>query len=194
MKKNEKKYQVRSRSLLDFIDKSPTPFHAVKTLKDQLKKAEYVELYEHEEWKISAGGQYFVVRNDSSLVAFSVGSEKPQDSGFKIIGAHTDSPNLRLKPNPAYVKNGYVQLGVEVYGGALLSTWTDRDLSLAGRVILKVTNEKSSKTVHDKYKSLPSLDNYGCVTRLVKFNRPLLRIPQLAIHLNRSVNEKGLVL
>ena len=94
-------------------------------------------MYEHEEWKISPGGQYFVVRNDSSLVAFSVGSEKPQDSGFKIIGAHTDSPNLRLKPNPVYVKNGYVQLGVEVYGGALLSTWTDRDLSLAGRVILK---------------------------------------------------------
>ena len=194
MKKNDKKYQVRSRSLLDFIDKSPTPFHAVKTLKDQLQKAEYVELYEHEEWKLSPGGQYFVVRNDSSLVAFSVGSEKPQDAGFKIIGAHTDSPNLRLKPNPAYVKNGYVQLGVEVYGGALLSTWTDRDLSLAGRVILKVTNKKSSKIVYDKYKTLPSLDNHGCVTRLVKFNRPLLRIPQLAIHLNRSVNEKGLVL
>ena len=147
MKKNEKKYQVRSRSLLEFIDKSPTPFHAVKTLKDQLQKAEYVELYEHEEWKLSPGGQYFVVRNGSSLVAFSVGSEKPQDSGFKIIGAHTDSPNLRLKPNPTYVKNGYVQLGVEVYGGALLSTWTDRDLSLAGRVIQRVTNKKSSKTV-----------------------------------------------
>jgi len=192
MKKNEKKYQVRSRSLLEFIDKSPTPFHAVKTLKDQLQKEEYVELYEHEEWKLSPGGQYFVVRNDSSLVAFSVGSKKPQDSGFKIIGAHTDSPNLRLKPNPTYVKNGYVQLGVEVYGGALLSTWTDRDLSLAGRVILRVTNKKSSKIVYDK--SLPSLDNNGCVTRLVKFNRPLLRIPQLAIHLNRSVNEKGLVL
>ena len=151
-------------------------------------------MYEHEEWKISAGGQYFVVRNDSSLVAFSVGSKKPHDSGFKIIGAHTDSPNLRLKPNPVYVKNGYVQLGVEVYGGVLLSTWTDRDLSLAGRVILRVTNKKSSKIVYDKYKSLPSLDNYSCVTRLVKFNRPLLRIPQLAIHLNRSVNEKGLVL
>ena len=179
MKKNEKKYQVRSRSLLDFIDKSPTPFHAVKTLKDQLKKAEYVELYEHEEWKISAGGQYFVVRNDSSLVAFSVGSKKPHDSGFKIIGAHTDSPNLRLKPNPVYVKNGYVQLGVEVYGGALLSTWTDRDLSLAGRVILKVTNEKSSKTVHDKLKTIPEDFCFDQGNKFLLSNNI-----ELAIHLN----------
>lgn len=112
-----------------------------------------------------------MTRNDSSLAAFVLGGKPPESAGFKIIGAHTDSPNLRLKPNPVFEKNGYIQLGVEVYGGVLLSTWTDRDLSLAGRVVLR------------------SHEN-----RLLKINRPLLRIPQLAIHLNRTVNEKGLIL
>ena len=160
----------RIQSLLDFIDRSPTPFHAVQEMAGTLSNKGFVELKETDAWRLTPNGRYFLTRNDSSLIAFVVGS-KP---GFKIIGAHTDSPNLRLKPQAVYAKNGYLQLGVEVYGGVLLSTWTDRDLSLAGRVIL------SGK------KNPP--------TRLVRFGQALLRIPQLAIHLNRDVNKKGLVL
>lgn len=160
------------RSLLDFIDASPTPFHAVDETTKILDRCGFSGLRESQAWQLSPGGKYYVTRNDSSLAAFVVGSDPL--SGFKIIGAHTDSPNLRLKPNPAYEKSGYVQLGVEVYGGVLLTTWTDRDLSLAGRVILRG-------------KKAP-------VARLIRFENPLLRIPQLAIHLNREVNEKGLTL
>ena len=160
--------------LLNFIDRSPTPFHAVNEMKNFLFHEGYTELKETSPWKLTPNGKYFLTRNDSSLIAFIVGMKTKDASGFKIIGAHTDSPNLKLKPNPAYEKNGYLQLGIEVYGGVLLSTWTDRDLSLAGRVIIKGKKQPLSK--------------------LVRFDDPLLRIPQLAIHLNRDVNEKGLVL
>jgi aspartyl aminopeptidase len=194
MRINKKKYLDRSRSLIELINKSPTPFHVVQSFEDQLKSAGYVELYEQDKWNLSPGGKYYVTRNGSSLVVFSVGLKAPEESGFKIIGAHTDSPNLRLKPNPVYLKNGYVQLGVEVYGGALLSTWTDRDLSLAGRVILKELPARKVSKSHSRTNNQATLVDYGCVSRLITFDRPLLRIPQLAIHLNRSVNEKGLVL
>ena len=155
-------------NLLEFIDQSPTPFHAVREMTDTLSSKGFIELKETEAWKLVPEGRYFLTRNDSSLIAFAVGS-KP---GFKIIGAHTDSPNLRLKPQAGYTKSGYQQLGVEVYGGVLLSTWTDRDLSLAGRVILGGKKKP----------------------QLIRFEQPLLRIPQLAIHLNRDVNKKGLLL
>jgi aspartyl aminopeptidase len=175
MKRNAKKYRKYAESLLELIDASPTPFHATNELAVLLKAEGFIELQEAKAWNLKKGGRYYVTRNDSSLVAFVMGSKSAEQDGFKIIGAHTDSPNLRLKPNPAYEKSGYVQLGVEVYGGVLLATWTDRDLSLAGRVVLQ------SK------KGQP-------VSRLLKIDRPLLRIPQLAIHLNREVNEKGLKL
>ncbi len=175
MKRNAKNYRKYAESLLELIDASPTPFHATRKLAALLKAGGFVELQEADAWSLKKGGRYTVTRNDSSLVAFVMGSKPPEQAGFKIIGAHTDSPNLRLKPNPAYEKSGYVQLGVEVYGGVLLTTWTDRDLSLAGRVVLQ------SK------KGEP-------VSRLLKIDRSLLRIPQLAIHLNREVNEKGLLL
>ncbi len=160
----------RIQNLLEFIDQSPTPFHAVREMTDTLSDKGFIELKEADAWKLTPNARYFLTRNDSSLIAFTVGS-KP---GFKIIGAHTDSPNLRLKPQAGYAKNGYLQLGVEVYGGVLLSTWTDRDLSLAGRVILNGKEKPSHK--------------------LIRFKQPLLRIPQLAIHLNRDVNKKGLIL
>jgi aspartyl aminopeptidase len=159
-------------SLLKFIDRSPTPFHAVHEMVCTLCDNGFKELQEAEAWNLSPHGRYFLTRNDSSLIAFVVGSDVGE--GFKIIGAHTDSPNLRLKPHAGYAKNGYLQLGVEVYGGVLLSTWTDRDLSLAGRVILA-------------RKKKP-------IAKLVRFEQALLRIPQLAIHLNRDVNKKGLLL
>ncbi len=161
--------------LLSFIDSCPTPFHAVQESKKSLINKVFNELSEAEHCDISTGGSYLTTRNDSSIIAFKIGKKAPQASGFKIIGAHTDSPNLKLKPNSVYEKSGYLQLGVEVYGGVLLSTWTDRDLSLAGRVILKESNDQFT-------------------TSLVKIDRPLLRVPQLAIHLNRQVNEKGLLL
>lgn len=169
--KKKDPHYTAGQSLLEFIDQSPTPFHAVAEIVKTLEKHDFTRLNETEPWDLSPGEKYYVSRNDTALVAFVLGSKSPESAGFKIIGAHTDSPNLRLKPNPVYDKNGYIQLGVEVYGGVLLSTWTDRDLSLAGRVILR--SQKS---------------------RLIKIDRPLLRIPQLAIHFNRSVNEKGLIL
>ncbi|MFQ5449313.1 MAG: M18 family aminopeptidase [Nitrospinaceae bacterium] len=162
------------RSLLDFIDRSPTPFHVVHELGTLLEKDGFLQVREEDAWKLSPGGKYYVTRNGSSLMAFITGTKSPETAGFKIIGAHTDSPNLRLKPNPVYQKSGYVQLGVEVYGGVLLATWTDRDLSVAGRVILR--------------------SRRGSRSRLIRFGKPLLRIPQLAIHLNREVNTKGLIL
>ena len=162
------KEQKNIQDLLSFIDRSPTPFHAVDEMKNLLTQQGYSELKESSAWELSNNGKYFLTRNDSSLIAFITGTKTQDASGFKIIGAHTDSPNLKLKPNPAYRKNGYLQLGVEVYGGVLLTTWTDRDLSLAGRVILKGKKQPLSK--------------------LVRFDDPLLRIPQLAIHLNRDVN------
>ena len=169
-----RKKQENIRDLLDFIDRSPTPFHAVNETKVLLTQQGFSELKESKAWNLLSNGKYFVTRNDSSLIAFIVGTKTQDASGFKIVGAHTDSPNLKLKPNSSYDKNGYIQLGVEVYGGVLLTTWTDRDLSLAGRVIIQGKNLPQSK--------------------LIRFEDPFLRIPQLAIHLNRDVNEKGLIL
>jgi aspartyl aminopeptidase len=162
----------RTQNLLEFIDQSPTPFHAVREMASYLFGKGFNEINEADTWDLAPHGRYYLTRNDSSLIAFEVGSNPGE--GFKIIGAHTDSPNLRLKPNAGYEKSGYLQLGVEVYGGVLLSTWTDRDLSLAGRVVLDGKKKPSSK--------------------LIRFEQPLLRIPQLAIHLNRDVNKKGLLL
>tara|TARA_Y100001936_G_scaffold159937_1_gene156237 strand:- start:87 stop:1385 length:1299 start_codon:yes stop_codon:yes gene_type:complete len=161
-------------NLLDFIDRSPTPFHAVNEMKSLLIQRGFSELKESKAWNLLSNGKYFLTRNDSSLIAFIIGMKAQDASGFKIVGAHTDSPNLKLKPNSIYDKNGYLQLGVEVYGGVLLTTWTDRDLSLAGRVIIGGKKPLKSK--------------------LIRFEDPFLRIPQLAIHLNREVNEKGLIL
>ncbi|MGE0707183.1 MAG: M18 family aminopeptidase [Planctomycetota bacterium] len=161
-----------TRRLLEYIDASPTPFHAVAAARLLLDAAGYQPLDEGERWELVQGDRRYVVRNQSTLIAFEVGQDAPPRAGFRLIGAHTDSPNLRLKPNPTYVKEGYRQLGVDVYGGVLLATWADRDLSLAGRVLLAGEPEP----------------------RLLKIARPLCRIPNVAIHLNREVNTSGLVL
>lgn len=159
--------------LLAFLRDSPTPYHAVESTVTRLKEAGFQRLAERDSWSGLSGGRYFVVHGESAIIAFIVPSSK-QASGFRIIGAHTDSPNLRLKPKAEYTKEGYAQLGVEVYGGALLNSWLDRDLSLAGRVLIRGENGAIS-------------------TRLLKVARPLLRIPQLAIHLDREI-DKGLTL
>jgi aspartyl aminopeptidase len=161
-----------TRSLLDFIDASPTPFHAVAEARRRLAEHLFTPLDERDSWGFSAGARHVVARHDSSLVAFSLGSQPPAEAGFLLVGAHTDSPNLRLKPRAELVRHGCRQLALEVYGGALLHTWLDRDLSLAGRVFVAAGEE----------------------ARLVRFARPLCRVPSLAIHLDREVNERGLVL
>jgi aspartyl aminopeptidase len=156
--------------LLRFLDASPTPYHAVAEAVRQLSARGFVELDEREQWRIEPGLRGYVVRGGGTVVAFVMGSDPPAQAGFVMLGAHTDSPNLRLKPLPDVDSVGYLQIGVEVYGGVLFSTWLDRDLSIAGRVTLR-----------------------GGETRLVKLERPVCRIPNLAIHLDREVNTPSFV-
>jgi aspartyl aminopeptidase len=163
-----------TRELFDFLDASPTPWHAVASSATHLREKGFVRLEETARWQLTAGGRYYVVRGESSLIAFVLGSGPLVESGFRIVGAHTDSPGLRLKPRPAVAGDGLMRLAVEVYGGPILATFTDRDLSLAGRVIVRTAT--------------------GTAARLVRFDQPLLRLPNLAIHMNREVNEQGLKL
>lgn len=160
--------------LLAFLGDSPTPFHAVTSAVSRLEAAGFRAIAETDDWSSLAPGRYAFAHGGSSVLAFVIPEGKRID-GFRIVGAHTDSPNLRLKPTPEYKKEGYAQLGVEVYGGVLLNSWLDRDLSLAGRVFLKT-------------------DTARVEPRLVRFTNPMLRVAQLAIHLDRDVNEKGVVL
>ena len=163
---------AHAQALLDFIDASPSPWHAVATTTQQLQSHGYSELHETERWQLEAGGKYFVTRAGSSLIAFVLGSAPLAGSGFRIVGAHTDSPGLRLKPKAPYASDGLARLGVEVYGGPILATFADRDLSLAGRVHLR--------------------DGSGLQSRLLRFEAPMVRLPNLAIHMNREVNDHGL--
>ena len=156
--------------LLEFLKQSPTPFHAVDNIHEILRAAGFVHLYEGDQWDISPGGSYYVIRNDSSLIAFTVGAHPMTETGLRIVGAHTDSPCLKVKPKPEINKNGYLQLGVEVYGGALLSPWFDRDLSMAGRISYLATDETIKHA-------------------LIDFGDPIAVIPSLAIHLDREVNQ-----
>ncbi|KAI9026966.1 peptidase M18 [Hyaloraphidium curvatum] len=150
--------------------RAPSPFHAVEELRLQLLAHGYAELKEKEKWQISPAGKYFFTRNKSSIVAFAVGGKWSADrAGFSIVGAHTDSPCLKLKPVSKKEKLGWLQLGVQTYGGGLFHTWFDRDLSVAGRAVVEA-NDK--------------LEN-----RLVRISGPILRIPNLAIHLDRTVSE-----
>lgn len=161
--------------LLNFIDASPSPWHAVASVETQLAAFEFVKLDETAKWELQAGGRYYVVRDDSSIIIFVPGQKPLLETGFKIVGAHTDSPGLRIKPKPAIGMDGLLRLGVEVYGGPILATFADRDLSLAGRLAYK--------------------DEQGRIaTQLISFDQPLLRLPNLAIHMNRTVNEDGLKL
>lgn len=176
--------------LLAFLGESPTPFHAVAAVEKRLSAAHFKALSESESWEELAPGRYYVVQAGTSVVAFVIPASAKRDAkvgAFRIVGAHTDSPNLRLKPKPEYAKEGYAQLGVEVYGGPLLSSWLDRDLSIAGRVFVRDGAAAAAK-------ANPAALETGLSSRLVRFERPMVRVPQLAIHLDRDVNEKGLVL
>ncbi|WP_265943000.1 M18 family aminopeptidase [Dechloromonas sp. A34] len=163
---------AQARDMLQFIDASPSPWHAVETCAARLQAAGFSRLEETERWTLAAGSRHYVVRGGSSIIAFIVGSRPAADTGLRLIGAHTDSPGLRLKPKPAEDAAGMIRLGVEVYGGPILATFADRDLALAGRVNVRMAD--------------------GFESRLVRFDEPLLRLPNLAIHMNREVNENGL--
>ena len=163
-----------ARALLSYIDASPSPWHAVAITQAHLQAQRYQILHERETWKLKPGGRYLVVRDDASLIAFVVGSDTLR-CGFRIIGAHTDSPGLRVKTQGASAASGYLRLATEIYGGPILATFTDRDLLLAGRVIVR--DAKATD---------------GLRTVLIRLDEALVRLPNLPIHLNRSVNEDGL--
>lgn len=155
-----------NQELLSFLQSSPTPFHATDQMADLLVAHGYQELHEHDVWQTENGNSYFVRRNGSSIIAFHL-ADKSQP--LRLVGAHTDSPCLKVKPNADILNKGYWQLGVEVYGGALLAPWFDRDLSLAGRVHARIGGE--IKSVH------------------IDFIKPIATVPSLAIHLDREANK-----
>jgi aspartyl aminopeptidase len=160
--------------LIEFLDRSPTPWHAVNTMKSRLDAAGFQQLDERDTWSLEQGQGYYVIRNGSSIIAFRTGEKSPVEAGIRMVGAHTDSPCLKVKPNPEIRRKGFFQLGVEVYGGVLLNPWFDRDLSLAGRVTV--------------------LDEDGQVKdTLVNFKKPVAIIPSLAIHLDREANSSRTV-
>ncbi|MFF3415507.1 M18 family aminopeptidase [Streptomyces sp. NPDC002698] len=155
--------------LMSFLAASPTPYHAVATAAERLEKAGFRQVAETDAWDGSSGGKY--VLRGGAIIAWYVPEGAEPHTPFRIIGAHTDSPNLRVKPLPDTGAHGWRQIAVEIYGGPLLNSWLDRDLGLAGRLSLRDGS-----------------------TRLVNIDRALLRVPQLAIHLDRSVSSEGLKL
>ena len=161
-----------TKQLLDFINKSKTAFQGAHEVKNILDKNGFTELKESDSWNLNKGDKHYIIKNNSAVIAFEVGSGEIEKDGFRLIGAHTDSPGFRIKPSAEMtVENNYIKLNTEVYGGPILSTWFDRPLSIAGRVTLKSDNVFKPET------------------KIVDVNKPVLIIPNLAIHMNRSVNE-----
>jgi len=164
-------FQQSGREFVDFLNASVTPFHVVEEVKKLLEAAGFTHISEKQSWDtLKLGGKYFFTRNLSTLVAFAVGGRYTPGNGFKLVGAHTDSPCLKAKPVSSLKKEGFLEVDVELYGGGLWYTWFDRDLTLAGRVIIRTAGGRFD-------------------TRLVHLKKPMLRIPSLAIHLDPEVNE-----
>ena len=158
--------------LVDFLYDSPSACHGVKATQKILDENGFIEIKETDKWDLQPKGKYYVIKNDSALIAFEIGTGDIEETGLRLIGAHTDVPGFRIKPNPQMISEGkYVKLNTEVYGGPILHTWFDRPLSIAGKVSLKGASPLKPET------------------RLVNINKPLLIIPSLAIHMNREVNE-----
>lgn len=161
-----------AKSLMNFIQDSPSSFHATKKVEEILCERGFKEIKLEEAWKLEREGKYYIVKNKSAIIAFVIGKGEIQEDGFRLIGAHTDAPTFRIKPNPEMtVEDKYLKLNTEVYGGPILNTWFDRPLSLAGRVTIKTGNPLKPEEL------------------LVDMKKPLLIIPNLAIHMNRKVNE-----
>lgn len=167
---------IEAQKLIDFIYDSPSPFHVVTNVEEILKQNGFFNLEENQKWNLKKGGKYYTCKNGSAIVAFCIGKEEIEKGGFRIIASHTDSPTFKIKPSPEILSEGnYLKLNTEVYGGPILNTWMDRPLSLAGRVVLKDENPMKPKI------------------KLVNINKPILIIPNLAIHMNRNIN-KGIEL
>ncbi|GAB6192419.1 M18 family aminopeptidase [Desulfocastanea catecholica] len=160
--------------LFSFLSSSPTPYHAVAAMEDFLRGHGFIALQENVPWHLEKGFSYFVTREKSATIAFTLGSKEEPEHGFRMLAAHTDSPCLQIKPRPDIKTATYQQLGVEIYGGGLLGTWFDRDLSLAGRVA-------------------GAMADGTLAVRLVDFHRPLLTIPSIAIHFNREANTNNTI-
>ncbi|KAJ4292209.1 hypothetical protein N0V88_005840 [Collariella sp. IMI 366227] len=158
---------------LDFVNASPTPYHAVASSAALLDAAGFTRIKERDNWAstVQPGGKYYLTRNSSSVVAFAVGAKWEPGNPIGMVGAHTDSPCLRVKPVSKRTTNGYLQVGVETYGGGIWHSWFDRDLSVAGRVLVREGEGEGN-----------------FVQKLVKVDKPILRIPHLAIHLHRQTN------
>ena len=156
-----------ARELIEFIEKSPTSFHAAAVMGEMLEDAGFIRLEERDRWELERGGRYYTVRNGSALIAFTV--PKEELTGFRIIASHSDSPSFKIKENPEILAdNQYVKLNTEGYGGMLCAPWFDRPLSVAGRIAVK--------------------EDGRVITKLVNVDRDLLMIPNLAIHMNREAN------
>jgi len=163
--------QELNAGLMQFVQASPTPYHAVASLSAELDAAGFTRLEENARWQLERNRGYYVTRMGSSIVAFRTGDKDLSTTGINMVGAHTDSPCLKVKPLPEIIRQKYIQLGVEVYGGVLLNPWFDRDLSMAGRVDYR---GKDGKLAYS----------------LVDFKKAVAVIPSLAIHLDREANEK----
>ncbi|KAK3715243.1 hypothetical protein LTR37_007210 [Vermiconidia calcicola] len=160
----------RAEDFVDFLNASPTPFHAVQSAKQRLEKAGFKQIKERDSWSSSLqpGGKYYLTRNASTVVAFAIGSQWKPGNPISMVGAHTDSPCLRIKPVSKRTADGFMQVGVETYGGGLWHTWFDRDLGVAGRAMVKGKDGSMEM-------------------RLVRVKKPILRIPNLAVHFGGSV-------
>ena len=161
-----------AKDLLDYIYDSPTSFHAVETSIELLEKNGFKEVKLNEKWNLKVEGKYYVTKNSSALIAFTINSNNIEKEGFRMIASHSDSPSFRIKPNAQMsVENTYLKLNTECYGGPILNTWLDRPLSIAGRVVIKSKNILNPEE------------------KLVDLRKPICIIPNVAIHLNKSIND-----
>jgi aspartyl aminopeptidase len=183
MSKSEKLYaaitnpvtKAMAQEFVDFVNEAVTPFHAVSVMRKMLEGKNFTALSEGVQWPaLAPGGKYYITRNDSSIVAFTVGGKFKPGNGLKIAGAHTDSPNLALKPHPAIKKSGFHGVAIQPYGGGLWHTWFDRELTVAGRLLVL---KKGSSVV---------------TKSLVHIKKPLLRVPNLCIHLRDAADRNKL--
>lgn len=160
-----------TKNMLNFIDNSPTPYQVIKNVCEMLDKNEFSALEKNKKWQLEIGKNYYITNENSSLVAFSLADDI--EKGFNIVAAHTDSPLIKIKPYPSIIYNEhYISFNIEVYGGAILSTWFDRGLSIAGRVIVKEAE--------------------GITTKIIDIKRTILTIPSVAIHLSKDKKESAI--
>lgn len=164
-------HKTQALDFIDFVNASPSPFHVVHEASHRLERAGFERISEKDEWHLKRKGKYYFTRNGSSIVAFVIGdSYQHGKGGFSIVGAHTDSPCLKVKPVSKKEQVGYLEVGIQLYGGGIWHTWFDRDLGIAGRVMVQQEDGSYKHT-------------------LVHINKPILRVPTLAIHLDGSANE-----